>query len=213
MYQFIYHLIFILINPQYFTNIEQKNVLKVEFSKDFNSKKYKNAIDTFEKIEKVSKLIEPELRLDAAHAYFIIKDTLKARKNYELAVDLPDNKYSSEALNQLGTLAVLNGDSAKGLEYYKNAIIKDNMTHEARYNYELIKRLYKPKFTPPPPQQNEKQNRRIEASIDKEEEFDQYKSNNISKQKALQLLDDLKNSEAKAVLPSKKSYKKSEKDW
>ena len=213
MFQYIYHIIFILINPQYFTNIEQKNQLKTSFNQSFSQKKYTDAIRIFEKIEKVSKLIEPELRIDASNAYFIKKDTLKARLNYEHLLNVHNPLQLSQALNQLGSLAVLQKDSAKALDYYKRALEVNNESREARFNYELIKSLYKPKFKPPPPPKSKDTNSNIEASDKKEEEFDQYKSKNISKERALQLLEDLKTSEMKVKMNKKNSNKKIEKNW
>ena len=213
MYQYIYHIIFILINPQYFTNIEQKNLLKTSFNESFSQKKYIEALATFEKIEKISKLIEPELRMDVSNAYYICNDTLKARINYEHLINVHNPLQRSQALNQLGLLAVLQKDSAKALELYRRALEVNNEMREARFNYELIKSLYKPKFNPPPPKESNKTNRIIQASDKKEEEFDQYKSKNISKERALQLLEDLKTSEMKIMMNKKNSQKKIEKNW
>jgi hypothetical protein len=214
MYQFIYQILFLIINPQYFTNIEQKNIFKEEFNHFQKSKNYGKAIESFEKIENISRLIEPELRLDAANAYYILKDTLSARLNYELAVETPDIKLSAHALNQLGNLAILRRDSALALTFFKSAIQKNVNSQEARFNYELIARLYKPKSPPPSSKnQEEQQNQKIEASDKKEDELDEYKSDNISKEKALQLLEDLRYSESKILIPNKNSGKKIEKDW
>ncbi len=214
MYQYIYHIIFILINPQYFTNIEQKNLLKTSFNESFSQKKYIEALATFEKIEKISKLIEPELRMDVSNAYYICNDTLKARINYEHLINVHNPLQRSQALNQLGLLAVLQKDSAKALELYRRALEVNNEMREARYNYELIKSLYKPKFKPPPPPpKSDNSNRNIQASDKKEEEFDQYKSKNISKERALQLLEDLKTSEMKIMMNKKNSRMKIEKNW
>ena len=213
MFQFIYHILFFLINPQFFTNIEQKNNFKKEFNEAFARKDFRNAAIIFEKIENVNRLIEPELRLDAAHAYFSLNDTLNARINYEASKDLPNVLEASQAQNQLGILALMNGDSAKSLIYFKSAIEKNADLMQARYNYELISKLYKPKTSSKPKQENQFQNNEIIASDKKEKEFDQYKSNKISKEKALQLLDDLKNSEKKILMSGKNSKPNLEKDW
>ncbi|OYU64605.1 MAG: hypothetical protein CFE22_13030, partial [Cytophagaceae bacterium BCCC1] len=67
--------------------------------------------------------------------------------------------------------------------------------------------------SPPPEQQKNNQNQEIKASDKKEQELDQYTSNKISKEKALQLLEDLKNSEVKILLSQKNSKQNLEKDW
>jgi hypothetical protein len=213
MYQFIYHIIYFLINPQFFTNIEQKNTYKSEFNLAFRKGDFKKSIAVFKEIEKVNRLIEPELRLDAAHAYFVTNDTLNARINYEHTEDLPNPLQSSQSCNQLGVLAIIRGDSSMGLKYFKKAIEKNTDLEQARYNYELISKLFKPKSSPPPEQQKNNQNQEIKASEKKEKELDQYTSNKISNEKALQLLEDLKNSEVKILLSQKNSKQNLEKDW
>jgi tetratricopeptide (TPR) repeat protein len=200
MYQFIYHIIYFLINPQFFTNIEQKNTFKTEFNLAFRKGDFKKSIAVFEEIEKVNRLIEPELRLDAAHAYFVTNDTLNARINYEHTQDLPNALQASQSCNQLGVLAIIRGDSTAGLKYFKKAIEKNIDLEQARYNYELISKLYK-------------QNQEILASDKKEQDLDEYTSKKISKEKALQLLEDLKNSEVKILLSKKNSKQNLEKDW
>lgn len=213
MYQFIYYIIFFILNPQFFTDIEQKNTYKKEFNLAFRKGDYKKSIQIFEKLEKVNRLIEPELRLDAAHAYFILQDTLSARLNYQMTEDLPNTLQSSQACNQLGILALVRGDSSTGLRYFKKAIMKNLDLDQARYNYELINALYKPKSSPPQQQQIENKSQDVIASEEKEKEFDQYTSNKISKERALQLLDDLKNTELKIINSGKNSKRNLEKDW
>jgi|688.fasta_scaffold303217_2 tetratricopeptide (TPR) repeat protein len=213
MYQFIYHIIYFLINPQFFTNIEQKNTFKNEFNVAFKKGDFRKSIAIFEEIEKVNRLIEPELRLDAAHAYFVTNDTLNARINYEHTQDLPNALQASQSCNQLGVLAITRGDSSEGLKYFKKAIGKNIDLEQARYNYELISKLYKPKASPPPEQQQSKQNQEILASDKKEQDLDEYTSKKISKEKALQLLEDLKNSEIKILISKKNSKQNLEKDW
>ncbi len=214
MYQYIFQLLFILFNPQYFNNIEQKNIFKVEFNEAYANQKYKKAIEIFEIIEKTSKIIEPELRINAAQAYFITRDTLKARKNYDFLHELPNKKQTALTENQLGLLAIFKGDSSKALAYFQKAILEDPDAVEARYNFELIRKLYKPKFNySPPPPQSTKSNQEIVASEQKDEKLDEYKSNKISKEKSLQLLNELKNTEAIFYSNKKNTSSKTLKDW
>ncbi|MBK6978173.1 MAG: tetratricopeptide repeat protein [Cytophagaceae bacterium] len=213
MYQFIYHIIFFLLNPQYFYNIDQKNDLKIEFNKAFSEKKYQKSIKIFEKINEISRIIDPELNFDAAHAYFYTGDTLNARIKYETAKNLPDALPSSQALNQLGIISLMAKDSTKALDYFKQSLKINPELNAARYNYELISKLFKPKTNNQNSPTQETQNQEVIASEEKEQEFSEYKSKNISKEKALQLLDDLKNSELKISTNTKNSKKNIEKDW
>jgi tetratricopeptide (TPR) repeat protein len=213
VYQFIYHIIYILINPQYFINVEQKNDLKVEFNLSFREKDYEKAIDLYIKLNAISNQLEPELKLNAANSYYILNDTLNARLTYENVLSAPDIRKSALAYNQLGALAIKRNDTLRGLEYFKKAIEQNPDFEVARYNYELMKILYKPKNYLPPPPNFSPENVKVESSEEKIEELELYQSKNISKEKALQLLDDLKYSEKKISIKSKNSKRKIEKDW
>jgi tetratricopeptide (TPR) repeat protein len=212
MFQFIYHIIFILINPNYFTNIEQKNAMKTAFNESFKKGQFEEALQIFKKIENITNLIEPELRLNAGQSFFLQKDTKNAKINYQYVVNSPDIHQASQALNQLGVIATITGDTLQALEYFKKAIQTNPALLEARYNYELIKKIYRPR-NPPPTSQNPNQQNQVIASDIKEDDLPPNHPKSISKEKALQLLEALRNSERKVLIDSKKSPSISEKDW
>ena len=211
MHFFIYYIIFFLLNPQFYINIEQKNQYIDEFNRSMNLEDYTRAIKVFEKLEAVHRVIDSHLRLDAAHAYFALGDTSKARLNYEFSKDINDTEQSSVSRNQLGILALMRGDSALAISYFKSSIEKDVTLSEAKFNYELISRLYRPKSPPTP--LDEEQNEKVEISDQREQDLAEYKSENITKERALQLLDNLRLSESKGLISGKNSTDKIEKDW
>jgi len=208
---FIYYIIFFLLNPRFYTNIEQKNQYIDDFNQKMASHDYKGAITVFERLEEVHRVIDIHLRLDAAHAYFAMGDTSAARINYEFSRDISDPGQSSVSRNQLGILALMRKDTSAALDFFRSAIEKNNGLQEARFNYELISRLYHRK-APPVPLEEEK-NTRVVTSDEREEELEHYVSENISRERALQLLDNLRISENKGVIPGKNSHQKIEKDW
>jgi Flp pilus assembly protein TadD len=208
---FIYYIIFFLLNPQFYTNIEQKNQYIDDFNRHMEQSNFKGAIQVFERLEEVHRVIDNYLRLDAAHAYFAVGDTAKARLNYEFSKDLSDPSQASISRNQLGILALMNGDSSAAIAMFKSAIEKDNSLQAARFNYELISSMYRPRRNAPP-QEEDKQGD-VEASEEKEQDMQPYVSENISRERALQLLDNLRNSERKGLITGKISKEKIEKDW
>lgn len=211
MHFFIYYIIFFLLNPQFYTNIEQKNRYIDEFNQKMEARDFRGAITVFERLEEVHRVIDIHLRLDAAHAYFALGDTSAARINYEFSRDLTDPGQSSVSRNQLGILALMRKDTATALGLFRSAIERDNRLKEARFNYELISRLYRGR-TPPTPLQEE-QNTQVATSDEREQELDRYVSENISRERALQLLDNLRISESKGMVSRKNSDQKIEKDW
>lgn len=211
MHFFIYYIIFFLLNPQFYTNIEQKNRYIDDFNRKMEARDFKGAIAVFERLEEVHRVIDIHLRLDAAHAYFAAGDTSAARINYELSRDLSDPGQSSVSRNQLGILALMRKDTATALDFFRSAIERNNGLKEARFNYELISRLYR-RSMPPQPLEEER-NTQVIHSDEREEELDRYVSENISRERALQLLDNLRISESKGMIPGKNSDQKIEKDW
>ncbi|MCD8538876.1 MAG: hypothetical protein LRY55_03250 [Leadbetterella sp.] len=195
MHFFIYYIIFFLLNPRFYTNIEQENRYIDDFNQKMETRDFKGAIAVFERLEEVHRVIDIHLRLDAAHAYFALGDTSAARINYELSRDISDPGQSSVSRNQLGILALMRKDTAAALGFFRSAIEKNNGLSEARFNYELISRLYHRKAPPVPLEQE--RNTEVVTSEEREEELDRYISENISRERALQLLDNLRISESK----------------
>ncbi len=208
---FIYYIIFFLLNPQFYTNIEQKNQYIDDFNRKMEESDYKGAIKVFERLEDVHRVIDTYLRLDAAHAYFAVGDTAAARLHYEYSKDLSDPHQASISRNQLGILALMRGDSTEAIRLFKSAIEKDNDLQAARYNYELISSLYKPRRSLD--QQTPEPEGGAQAGDSRDKELDPYDSENISRERALQLLDNLRISERKGVISSKNSANNIEKDW
>ncbi|NBA85696.1 hypothetical protein GVN16_08000 [Emticicia sp. CRIBPO] len=215
MFQYIFYIINLLVNFQYLTNIEEKNMLKAEFRKSFVQKDYQRAIIKYKELEDISFLIEPEMRINVANAYFLIGDTINARKNYGKTLGLGGSSIQSASLNQLGIIAAQSGDSLKALEYFKQAIEVEPENNPARYNFEYIRKKYAPPSPPPPSASEEQQisQGKVESSEEKKDVLDPYNQAKISKEKALQLLDNLKNSENKKFKKTKNSPSKITKDW
>jgi hypothetical protein len=210
MHFFIYYIVFFLLNPQFYINIEQKNKY-IEFNSSMKQADFKRAIQVFERLDAVHRVIDSHLRLSAAHAYFALGDTSKARLNYEYSQDISDPVQSSISRNQLGILALMRGDSSLAINYFKSSIEKNIALSEAKFNYEFISRIYNPKSPPTP--LSEEQNDKVEVSDQREQDLGEYTSENISKERALQLLDNLRISERKGLPSVKNSKGKIEKDW
>ncbi len=203
-----------MVNFKYLTNVEEKNMLKTEFRKLYQTADYEKAILKYRELEDISFLIEPEMRINVANAYFQTGDTLNARKNYQKALNYGNTYINSASLNQLGILAVRTGDSLRALQLFRQAIETEPENNSARYNFEWIRKKYDPPSPPPSDREKDMSNQgRVEVSEEKEDLLDPYRSQKISREKALQLLDNLKNSENKKLKKTKNSNSKIGKDW
>lgn len=211
MHFFIYYIIFLFLNPEFYDNIEQKNRRVSEFNQAVETQDFKKAVGLFELIDALHRDIDADLRLVAAHSYFQLGDTLRARQNYEIVKDINEKSQSSVAWNQLGVLALDRGDSTQALNYFKKSIERNGELSEAKFNFELIAKLHQPTTGASP--LAEFAEITVEVSHKREEELEDYTSENISKERALQLLDNLRISEKRGLISGRKSDRKVEKDW
>ena len=211
MYSFVYYIILILLNPQLYLNIEQKNKFIEDFNRSMQASNYKGAVESFEVLQSIDRVIDSHLRLVAAHAYLALNDTTNARINYEFSQDISNKDQSSISRNQLGILALMRGDSATAISYFRSAIERNSDLKEAKFNFELISSLYNPS-SPPQHVENES-SEQVVLSEERQKELEEYESEKISKERALQLLDNLRISETKGIVSKKISENKIEKDW
>ncbi len=202
------------------TNVSQRNALKIEAGTAFYKKNYTLAAQKYEELANVSYNLEPEARLNLAHSYFKINDTLRALIEYKKLVRLNDDIISTNAMIQVGVIETMKGDSTGALELFKIALQNDNDNKVARYNFELLRK----KLPQSPPKNNqsntsESQNNNggeTEKSEEKRDELDSTTPEKMSKEKALQILEAMKTTELQYAQQRKQQSNKKEKvekDW
>ena len=222
MNTWFFYIILLFLNLRSLTNVSERNVLKTDAAKAFYRKNYPLALQKYQTLAKISFNLEPEARLDLAHAYFATKDTARALTEYKQLLRLNDIRISSSAMIQVGVIDAMRGDSAEALGLFKIALQRDNQNKVARYNYELLKK----KLPPIPPKNNKNQNNQQEAQANnggeteksekKIEELDSTTPEKMSKEKALQILEAMKNTELQYSQQRKypaNKQNKAEKDW
>lgn len=217
-----FYIILLFLNLRSLTNVSQRNILKVEAGKAYYKKDYPLATKKYEELANISYNLEPEARLNLAHAYFSINDTSKALEEYKKLVRLNDVKISTSAMIQVGVIETMKGDSSGALELFKVALQNDNENKVARYNYELLRK----KLPISPPKNNQNQTSEserqannggeTEKSDERRDELDSTTPEKMSKEKALQLLEAMKTTELQYVQQRKQKSGKTdkvEKDW
>jgi tetratricopeptide (TPR) repeat protein len=223
MNTWLFYFILMFLNLRSLTNVSKRNILKDEASKAYNNANFDLAVQKYQTLATISFNLEPEVRLNFAHAYFSVKDTTNALIEYKKLAKISDVNISSIALIQLGIIETQLGDSLEALNLFKIALTKDNQNKIARYNYELLKK----KLPQTPPNSNSNQNNQIEQQIPnggseadntdkKDEELDSTTPEKMSKEKALQILEAMKTTELQYSQQRKKSGSKKdkpEKDW
>lgn len=217
-----FYIILLFLNIRSLTNVQERNALKIEAGKAFFKKNYSLSVQKYQSLANISYNLEPEARLNLAHAYFKINDTLRALEEYRKLVRLNDVEISTVAMIQVGVIETMRGDSISALELFKIALQKDDRNKVARYNYELLRKKIPqtpPKNSQSPTSDNEsKSNTAAEAekSEEKKDILDSMTPEKMSKEKALQLLESMKNSELQFAQKRRYQGSKKEKvvnDW
>lgn len=105
---------------------------------------------------------DDEIRLNLAHAYYQNNDTSTARSMYSQVSMSNDPKLKSIAYQQLGVMAKSPQSLKESLQYLKASLKADPTNEDARYDYEVVKKLID--------QQNKEQQNKEENQENKDEE-------------------------------------------
>lgn len=223
MNTWFFYIILLFLNIRSLTNVTERNLLKNEAGRAFAQKKYSLAAEKYQKLSDISFNLEPEARLNLAHAYFYKNDTLKALNEYRKLLKISDEQIYSTALIQIGVIDNMLGDSTTSLMLFKEALQKTPDNKIARYNFELLRK----KLPQKSPQNNRNQNEQTEQqnqngngetqkTEEKKDELTSQTPEKMSKEKALQILEAMKTNELQYSQQRKKPTKKIDKnakDW
>ena len=117
------------------------NRLKQEARRAFENRDYEGAIGRYRTLTDSLGQREDPLLLNLAHACFMVSDTANASYYYQQAAASDDTGIRSVANNQLGLLEQQRNRPDIALEHFKQAMRSNPGNEEARYNYELLKKL------------------------------------------------------------------------
>jgi tetratricopeptide (TPR) repeat protein len=175
----LYILIWVLDNTSY-QKVSARNKAEVEGESAFYQKNYQLAARHYKKVSVNSFAPKPEVLLNTAHSLFEANDTLNARKIYAKLTKIDNPDIASVSNQQLGYLACQKGDSAKAIEFFKTAVMLKPDNEQARFDYELAKKLYRPKEKNQknPPKKDEEP----KGKKDKEQQGDKSKSEQTKKE-------------------------------
>ncbi|WP_338762222.1 hypothetical protein WAF17_17185 [Bernardetia sp. ABR2-2B] len=175
-------------NPVY---IFQTNSAKKTATKLYKEKKYKEAASELLYMNNIWKLEEPTVTLNLAHSYFEQQDTSaisSALTYYSQAVNSKNDKVRSVANLQVGILKAKRAGSKKtkpkdkkkvyedALVNFKNALRADEHNEEARFDYELLKRLLDIEMQKQEQEQKDKSEDEKQKEEQDQQEQDEQKS-------------------------------------
>lgn len=121
--------------------IAKINRLKSEAKKAYTNGDFQLATEKYSMLYDSMSVTEDEIALNLAHSYYALNDSSNARSSYEQLTTSSNNKLKSIAYQQLGVMAKSPQTLKQSLAYLKAALKADPTNEDARYDYEVVKKL------------------------------------------------------------------------
>ncbi|MDN5199717.1 hypothetical protein QQ008_00045 [Fulvivirgaceae bacterium BMA10] len=148
--------------------IAKVNKLKKQAQEAYLDGDYQKAIKHYSFLIDSLDVADDDVLLNLSNAYYKVADSANALNNYQKLTSSNNRQVKSIANQQLGIYANAKKQHKEALEYFKQSLKSDPTNEEARYNYELLKKLLKD-------QEQEDQNK------DKQDQKDQDKQDQEKK--------------------------------
>ena len=182
---------------------------KEQASEAFRKGKYDEALVFYRHLYDKLNTGEEEVMVNLAHCYFTQRNNKQATALYQIACRSPKPGVRSLAWQQLGVLAYRKRRYEWAGMCFKNALKSNPANDDARYNYELVRKMasparHTPAALPPPP----KPDARDSTRTDNEPSPEPYGEMNLSEERAEMLLEAMKVTEKQYIRQQKKKGRK-----
>lgn len=157
------------------TRIAKINNATREAEKAFKNKDYETAIEKYSYLLNTLGVDDDKALLNLGHAYFHSGKIEDAHATYTLVTSSEDPLLRSIAWQQLAVLDYQRKDIEKALYHCKQALKANPANEEARINYELLKKMERPK--------NDQQQQQKQQEEKKDQKQDQQKQQQDKQEK------------------------------
>jgi len=123
------------------TRIARINALKKEAKEAYQSGDYQKAIENYQYLMDSFDVKDDMLMLNLSNAFYKINDTANAVSNYQSLLESPTREVRSIAHQQLGIINSKSEKYKEALQDFKQSLKANPANNDARYNYELLKKL------------------------------------------------------------------------
>lgn len=147
--------------------IARVNKAKKEAEQAYLSGDYAAAQAKYQYLIDSLQVNDDRVMLNLANAQYHLQDSMNALSNYKQLIDSQNQQVSSLAYQQLGEISFEKKQYEPALQHYKQALKKNPANEDARYNYELLKKLIQ--------EQEEQQQQNQEQQNEDQENKDQEK--------------------------------------
>ncbi|MEQ8476391.1 tetratricopeptide repeat protein [Fulvivirga sp.] len=152
-------------------DIAKVNSLKKKAKEAYTNGEYQVALQHYQFLVDSMNVVDDNIKLNMANAYYQLKDTTNAINNYSDLLASNNKTVRSVANQQTGIIKNKQKKYEEALDHFKEALKADPTNEDARYNYELLKKVLKEKEEQ---QKNQDQN-------DKDKNQDKDKENKDNK--------------------------------
>ena len=192
-------IILLVINPfSDLDKIAKVNKAKKEAERAYLAEDYKLANEKYIYLRDSLGVVDEKIALNLANTQFLLNDSTSALKSYSELSDSPDANIRSLANQQLGAMQFKSKKYEEALKNYKAALKADPSNADARYNYELLKKLIKEQEEQQKQnkdQENKDQQKKDEENKDKQDQQKQDQKQEQDKNKEEQEQDKEKQQE------------------
>ncbi len=162
--------------------VAKTNSIKKEAKAAFEAEDYKTAIQKYAYLIDSLKVEDDQILLNLANAYFKSSDSSQALSNYQKLTSSNDTKIQSVANQQLGVMSNNPKQLQTSLDYFKKALKADPTNEEARYNYELVKKLLEEQKKKEQEQKDKNKDKKDDKKDEKDQKKDQEKKDDKNKE-------------------------------
>jgi tetratricopeptide (TPR) repeat protein len=121
--------------------IARVNKLKRAAETAYRNGNFEEAISSFRSLTDSLGVNEDPVLLNLANSYFQTKDTASAMQYYARILGSDNDEMRSLAYQQLGVINQQQNKLSEALAHFKSALKSDPSNEDARYNYELLKKI------------------------------------------------------------------------
>ncbi len=121
--------------------IAKTNRLIKEAEYAYLEQNYPLAIEKYKLLVDSLNYEDDKATLNLANAYFRNNQKEESLEYYRRILDSKDKVVKTAANQQMGVLAYEKKEMAQAMNYFKTSLISDPSNDEARYNYELLKKI------------------------------------------------------------------------
>ncbi|MEO1096422.1 MAG: hypothetical protein AAFX57_01550 [Bacteroidota bacterium] len=175
--------------------IARVNKTKKEAREAYLNGNYEAALNKYRYLTDSLQVIDDDIRLNIANAYYNLADTAQAIDNYSQLFDSKSKTVRSTAHQQMGILSSKNKKFEEALDHFKEAIKANPANEDARYNYELMKKILKEQEEQEQQQQNQDQQNNEENKDQEQKDQEQQNQDQQNKDQQQQNEDQQKQEE------------------